>query len=276
MLSIFDMFGYEFFVRALVVGLCISICSSLLGVNMVLKNKAMIGDGLSHVGFGACAIAVSLNWAPLPFTIPVVVVASFLILKLSEKNKIHGDALIALLATSALAIGYIVIHAHGVNIDIESYLYGSIYGISNLELVLSIVLAVVVITSFILFYNRIFSVTFDESFAKSTGIKTELYSIIISVLCSLVVVIGMKVMGTLLISSLIIFPVLSSRFLFKSYRQVVISSAVISILCFFTGLVINFNIDWPVGSTIVVVNLAVLILCLIYYIIIKGKKRIAK
>ena len=265
--NILEMFNYEFVIRALVVGICISLCASLLGVNMVLKNKAMIGDGLSHVGFGACAIALALNWAPLAFTIPFVMVASFLILKLSEKNKIHGDALIALLASSSLAIGYIIIHANGVNVDIEAYLYGSIYGISNLELVLSIILAAIVILSFLLFYNRIFSVTFDEAFAKSTGIKTELYNIIISVLCSLTIVIGMKVMGTLLISSLIIFPVLSSRFLFKSYRKVVISSAIISVLCFFVGLVANFYIDWPAGSTIVVVNLAVLIGCLIYYFI---------
>ena len=272
-LSIFEPFNYEFFIRALVVGISISICASLLGVNMVLKNKAMIGDGLSHVGFGACAIAISLGWAPLAVTIPVVVVASFFILKLSEKNKIHGDALIALLASSALAIGYIVIHARGVNVDIEAYLYGSLYGISNAELILSVVLAVVVIVSFLLFYNRIFSVTFDESFAKSTGIKTGLYNVIISVLCSLTVVLGMKVVGTLLISSLIIFPVLSSRFIFKSYRQVVISSGVISVLCFFTGLLLNFYIDWPGGATIVVVNLAVLIICLIYYFI---NKRIRK
>lgn len=259
-LNILDMFSYDFIIRALIVGICISLSSSLLGVNMVLKNKAMIGDGLSHVAFGSVAIALALNWAPLVVTIPIVMVASFFILKLSEKNKIHGDALIALLASSSLAIGYIIIHANGVNIDIESYLYGSIYGITNLELVLSIILAVIVVSSFVVFYNKIFSVTFDDAFAKSTGIKTELYNIIISILCSLTVVIGMKVMGTLLISSLIIFPVLSARQIFKSYRQVVIASAIISVLCFFVGLVINFNIDWPVGATIVVVNLAVLII----------------
>ena len=270
-LSIFEMFSYEFMVRALVVGICISLCSSLLGVNMVLKNKAMIGDGLSHVAFGACAIALTLNWAPLVFTIPIVMVASFFILKLSEKNKIHGDALIALLASSSLAIGYIIIHANGVNVDIESYLYGSIYGISNFELVMSIILAVVVVSAFILFYHRIFSVTFDEAFAKSTGIKTELYNIIISILCSLTIVIGMKVMGTLLISSLIIFPVLSARQIFKSYRAVVIASAVISVTCFFLGIVINFNIDWPVGATIVVVNLAVLIVFILINVLKKYK-----
>ena len=262
-LSIFEMFSYEFIVKALVVGVCISLCSSLLGVNMVLKNKSMIGDGLSHVAFGACAIAVCLNWAPLAFSIPIVMVASFFILKLSERSKLQGDSLIALLATSSLAIGYIVIHTAGVNIDIENYLYGSIYGISNTELVLSICLLVVVLGAFIIFYNRIFSVTFDEEFSKSTGIKTELYNIIVSFLCSLTVVLGMKVMGTLLVSSLIVFPVLSSRQIFKSYKSVVISSGIIAVVCFIVGIVLNYNVDLPVGATIVVVNLAVFIVMLI-------------
>ncbi len=262
-LSIFEMFSYEFIVRAFIVGICISLCSSLLGVNMVLKNKSMIGDGLSHVAFGACAIAVCLNWAPLAFSIPIVMVASFFILKLSERSKVQGDSLIALLATSSLAIGYIVIHTAGVNIDIENYLYGSIYGISNTELILSICLLVVVLGAFILFYNRIFSVTFDEEFSKSTGIKTEVYNIIVSFLCSLTVVLGMKVMGTLLVSSLIVFPVLSARQIFKSYKSVVISSGVIAVVCFIIGLVLNYNIDLPVGATIVVVNLSVFIIMLI-------------
>ena len=262
-LSIFEMFSYEFIVKALVVGVCISLCSSLLGVNMVLKNKSMIGDGLSHVAFGACAIAVCLNWAPLAFSIPIVMVASFFILKLSERSKLQGDSLIALLATSSLAIGYIVIHTAGVNIDIENYLYGSIYGISNTELVLSICLLVVVLGAFIIFYNRIFSVTFDEEFSKSTGIKTELYNIIVSFLCSLTVVLGMKVMGTLLVSSLIVFPVLSSRQIFKSYKSVVISSGIIAVVCFIIGIILNYNVDLPVGATIVVVNLAVFIVMLI-------------
>ena len=262
-LNIFEMFTYDFIVRALIVGVCISLCSSLLGVNMVLKKKAMIGDGLSHVAFGSCAIAVCLNWAPLALTIPVVIVASFLILKISEKSKIHGDSLIAILASSSLAIGYIVIHSGGVNVDIENYLYGSIYGISSLEIALSISLAVIVLLAFILFYNRIFTVTFDEDFAKASGVKTGLYNIIISALCSLTVVIGMKVMGTLLITSLIVFPCLSARQIFKRYKTVVIASGVISVLCFIIGLILNFYVDMPVGSTIVVINLIVFIIMLI-------------
>lgn len=262
-LNIFEMFSYGFIVRAFIVGICVALSSSLLGTNMVLKNKSMIGDGLSHVAFGACAIAISLNWAPLAVSIPVVMVSSFFILKLSERSRVGGDSLIAILASSSLAIGYIIIHACGVNVDIENYLYGSIYGISTLELVLSICLLVVVLGSFIVFYNRIFSVTFDEEFSRSCGVKTEVYNVIISLLCSITVVLGMKVMGTLLISSLIVFPVLSSKQIFKNYKSVVISSGVISVSAILIGIPLNYYVDMPVGATIVVVNLVIFIVMLI-------------
>ena len=262
-LNIFEMFSYGFIARAFIVGICVALSSSLLGTNMVLKNKSMIGDGLSHVAFGACAIAISLNWAPLAVSIPVVMVSSFFILKLSERSRVGGDSLIAILASSSLAIGYIIIHACGVNVDIENYLYGSIYGISTLELVLSICLLVVVLGSFIVFYNRIFSVTFDEEFSRSCGVKTEVYNVIISLLCSITVVLGMKVMGTLLISSLIVFPVLSSKQIFKNYKSVVISSGVISVSAILIGIPLNYYVDMPVGATIVVVNLVIFIVMLI-------------
>ncbi len=258
--SFFEMFSYQFIVYALVVGISISICAALLGTSLVLKRNSMIGDGLSHVGFGACAIAIALNWAPLAFAIPIVIIASFLILKLSEKSKIHGDSAIALVASASLAIGYIVIHTSGTNIDVENYLYGSILGITKQELIMSVSLSIVVIIAFVLLYNKIFAITFDESFMKSTGGKTEIYNIIISVLCSITVVLGMKLMGALLITSLIIFPTISARQLFKTYKSVVIASVVISVLCFFIGMVMNYYIDLPIGSTIVVVNLCVLLI----------------
>lgn len=258
--SFFEMFSYQFIVYALVVGISISICAALLGTSLVLKRNSMIGDGLSHVGFGACAIAIALNWAPLAFAIPIVIVASFLILKLSEKSKIHGDSAIALVASASLAIGYIVIHTSGTNIDVENYLYGSILGITKQELIMSVSLSIVVIIAFVLLYNKIFAITFDESFMKSTGGQTEIYNIIISVLCSITVVLGMKLMGALLITSLIIFPTISARQLFKTYKSVVIASVVISVLCFFIGMVMNYYIDLPIGSTIVVVNLCVLLI----------------
>jgi zinc transport system permease protein len=258
--SFFEMFSYQFIVYALVVGISISICAALLGTSLVLKRNSMIGDGLSHVGFGACAIAIALNWAPLAFAIPIVIIASFLILKLSEKSKIHGDSAIALVASASLAIGYIVIHTSGTNIDVENYLYGSILGITKQELIMSVSLSIVVIIAFVLLYNKIFAITFDESFMKSTGGKTEIYNIIISVLCSITVVLGMKLMGALLITSLIIFPTISARQIFKKYKSVVIASVVISVLCFFIGMVMNYYIDLPIGSTIVVVNLCLLLI----------------
>ena len=261
--NVFSMLAYDFVIKALIVGVCISLCSSLLGVNMVLKNKAMIGDGLSHVAFGACAIAACLNWAPLLVSIPVVVISAFIILKLSEKSKIHGDSLIALFASSSLAIGYIVIKLGGLNQDLDSYLYGNVYMISTTELILTLILTVVVVGAFVVFYNRIFTITFDEDFSKSSGVKTELYNVIISILCAFTVVIGMKVMGTLLITSLIVFPVLSARQICKTYKHVVIASAVISVLCFVIGIITNLAVDLPVGATIVVINLIVFIVLLI-------------
>ena len=271
--NVFSMLAYDFVIKALIVGVCISLCSSLLGVNMVLKNKAMIGDGLSHVAFGACAIAACLNWAPLIVSIPVVVVSAFFILKLSERSKIHGDSLIALFASSSLAIGYIAIKLGDLNKDLDSYLYGNIYMISTTELILTLVLTVIVIGAFVIFYNRIFSITFDEDFSKSSGVRTEIYNIIISILCAFTVVIGMKVMGTLLITSLIVFPVLSARQICKTYKHVVIASAIISVLCFVIGIITNLAVDLPVGATIVVINLIVFIILLVTRLIINKSPR---
>ena len=271
--NVFSMLAYDFVIKALIVGVCISLCSSLLGVNMVLKNKAMIGDGLSHVAFGACAIAACLNWAPLIVSIPVVVISAFIILKLSEKSKIHGDSLIALFASSSLSIGYIAIKLGGLNKDLDSYLYGNIYMISTTELILTLVLTVVVIGAFVIFYNRIFSITFDEDFSKSSGVRTEIYNIIISILCAFTVVIGMKVMGTLLITSLIVFPVLSARQICKTYKHVVIASAIISVLCFVIGIITNLAVDLPVGATIVVINLIVFIILLVTRLIMNKSPR---
>lgn len=262
-LNVFEMFAYSFILRALAVGIPISICAALLGVSMVLKKNSMIGDGLSHVGFGAAAIAVTLNFAPLVVAMPVVVVAAILILKLTEKSKIHGDSAIAIIAASSLAIGYVVIHKNGANKELENYLYGSILGITNLELIIAITIGVIVIATFILLYNKVFALTFDETFFKSTGAKTNIYSTLIAILCAATVVVGMKLMGALLISSLIIFPTISARQIFKRYKSVIISSVIISVVCFLIGIVINFYVDAPVGSTIVLINLGVLILFII-------------
>ena len=258
--EIFEMFSYSFMVRAFVVGLLISLCASLIGVSLVLRKNSMIGDGLSHVGFGAFAIASILGFAPLEFAIPIVLIASFLILKISDNSKIHGDSLIAILSASSLAIGTFAISLSGVNTDINNYLFGSILSISDKDVVISVILSIVVILLYIFSYNKIFAITFDQKFAKSIGINTNLYNIIFASLCSIVVVLGMRLMGSLLISSLIIFPTISSMQIFKKFKSVVLSSVIISLLSFTIGLILSYLYETPTGSTIVIVNLVVFII----------------
>ena len=231
--DILEMFSYSFMTRAFIVGLLISLCAALIGVSLVLRKNSMIGDGLSHVGFGAFAIATVVGIAPLEFALPVVIISSFLILKISDNNKIHGDSLIALLSSSSLAIGTFVVSLSGVNTDINNYLFGSILSISDVEVIISIILSIVIILLYIFSYNKIFAITFDEKFAKSIGINTNLYNMIFASLCSIVVVLGMRLLGSLLISSLIIFPTLSSMQIFKKFKSVVISSAIISVIPLF-------------------------------------------
>lgn len=259
--SIIEMFSYSFMVRAFIVGVLISLCASLVGVSLVLRRNSMIGDGLSHVGFGAFAIATILGFAPLEFAIPIVIVISFFILKLNDNSKIHGDSAIALISASALAIGTFAISVtKGVNTDINNYLFGSILSINERDLILSLVLSVLVILLYIVSYNKIFAITFDENFAKSIGINTNLYNIIFASLCSIIVVLGMRLMGSLLISSLIIFPTLSSMQIFKKFKSVVISSVFVSIISFIVGLIVSYNYATPTGATIVIVNLFVFII----------------
>ena len=258
--DIFEMFSYSFMVRAFVVGLLISLCASLIGVSLVLRRNSMIGDGLSHVGFGAFAIATVLGIAPLEFALPLVIISSFFILKIGDNSKIHGDSIIAIMSASSLAIGTFVVSLSGVNTDINSYLFGSILSINNAELIMSIILSIVVVLLYIFSYNKIFAITFDEKFAKSIGINTNLYNMIFAILCSIVVVLGMRLMGALLISSLIIFLTLSSMLLFKKFKIVVISSIIISVIAFAVGMFISYFNTTPTGATIVIVNLVIFVL----------------
>ena len=252
------MFSYTFIVRALVVGFLVSLCASLLGVSLVLKRYSMIGDGLSHVGFAALAIASALNMAPLTVSIPVVIASAFLLLRLSEHSKIRGDAAIALFSTGALAIGVMVISmTTGMNTDVYNYLFGSILAMSKADLRLSIALSVSVLILFVVFYNKIFAVTFDETFARATGVRAGIYNMIIAVLTAVTIVLGMRMMGALLISSLIIFPALSSMRLFKSFRSVTISSALVSVFCFLAGVTISYIFSTPTGASVVVINIIV-------------------
>lgn len=259
--DILEMFSYSFMVRAFIVGLLISLCASLIGVSLVLRRNSMIGDGLSHVGFGAFAIATIFGFAPLEFSIPIVIIVSFLILRLNENSKIHGDSMIALISASSLAIGTFAISITGVNTDINNYLFGSILSINQTDVIVSVILSVIVVLLYIFSYNKIFAITFDEKFAKSIGINTNLYNMIFASLCSIVVVLGMRLMGSLLISSLIIFPTLSSMQIFKKFKIVVISSMFISIISFTIGLIVSYLNATPTGATIVIVNLIIFIIC---------------
>ncbi|MDR2191476.1 MAG: metal ABC transporter permease [Endomicrobium sp.] len=253
-----EMFSYAFLTRAVIVGVLVSLCSSLLGVVLVLKRYSMIGDGLSHVGFGSLAVAAALNIAPLTVSVPVVVFAAFLLLRVSENSKIKGDAFVALISTSAMAAGVLVISiTTGMNTDVCNYMFGSILAMTKADVYLSVTLSICVLVLFVLFYNKIFAVTFDETFAKASGVKTGALNALIAALTAITVVLGMRMMGALLISSLIIFPSLTSMRVFKSFKSVVISSALISAICFFIGVTGSFLYSTPTGASIVAVNAAV-------------------
>ena len=254
------LFSQQFLIRALVVGVLISLCSALLGVSLVLKRFSMIGDGLSHVAFGAMAIATAASVAPLYFALPIVVVAAFLLLRMSESGKIKGDAAIALISTGSLAVGVLATSmTTGMNVDIYNYMFGSILTMSKADVLTSGIIALIIITLFAVFYNEIFAVTFDESFAKATGTKVGVYNMLIAALTAVTIVIGMRMMGALLISSLIIFPTVTSMRLCKSFRSVVLSSVIISVFCFVSGLLLSIRIEAPTGASVVVMNIFMLI-----------------
>ena len=256
MSEFFHMFSFHFMQRAMLVGGLISLCAAMLGVSLVLKRYSMIGDGLSHVGFGALAIASALHVAPLAVAVPVVVVTAILLLRLSQNSKIKGDAMIAIISSSALAIGVICVSVTtGMNTEVSSYMFGSILSLSRSDAILSAILSAAVLVLFVLFYPRLFAVTFDETFAKATGTRAELYNSLLAVLTAITVVLGMRMMGALLISSLIIFPALSAMRVCRSFKSVVICAAGISLGCFAVGTVCSYLLETPTGATIVAANL---------------------
>lgn len=256
-----ELLSYNFIVRALVVGSLVSLCAALLGVNLVLKRYSMIGDGLSHVGFGSLAIAMALHLAPLAVSIPVVVLAAFLLLRLSENSKIKGDAAVALISTSALAAGVLTISlTTGMNTDVCNYMFGSILAMSTSDVTLSIVMSAVVLTLFLFFYHKLFAVTFDERFARATGVPAGLYNMLLALLTAVTIVLGMRLMGAMLISSLIIFPALTAMRICKRFRSVVLVAAVLSVFCFVAGLVASYLFSTATGASIVAVNLLMFLL----------------
>ncbi|WP_180272718.1 metal ABC transporter permease [Konateibacter massiliensis] len=255
-------FQYPFVRYALIVGVLIALCSSLLGVTLVLKRFSFIGDGLSHVAFGAMAIAAIMNFSnDMLFVLPATIICAILLLRTGQNTKIKGDAAIAMISVGALAIGYLLmnIFSTGPNLsgDVCSTLFGStsILTLTKGEVWICAVLSVLVVIIFILFYNKIFAVTFDENFAKATGTKAERYNLLIAVIIAVIIVLAMNLVGSLLISALVIFPALSAMRIFKSFFSVTICSAVLSVFCAFVGIIISILAGTPVGSTIVAVDI---------------------
>ena len=252
-----EMFSYPFMVRAILVGTIVALCSSLLGVSLVLKRYSMIGDGLSHVSFGALSIALAMGWSPLKVSIPVVVLAAFFLLRITENSRIKSDAAIAMISASSLAIGIIVTSlTTGMTTDVSSYMFGSILAMSREDVQFAAVLSMVVLGLYLFCYNKVFAVTFDENFAKATGTRTDMYNLLIAVITAVIIVLAMNLVGSLLISALIIFPALSAMRLYKRFSAVIICSAILSVLCAFFGIIVSILGGTPVGSTIVAVDIA--------------------
>lgn len=258
---------YPFVQRALIVGVLIALCSSLLGVTLVLKRFSFIGDGLSHVAFGAMAVAgITGLTNEMVLVLPVTVIAAVVLLATGQNTKIKGDASLAMLSVSALGIGYLLLNVFSssgnISGDVCSTLFGStsILTLSDFDVWLCIAMSVIVILVFVFFYNRIFAVTFDETFTTATGTRASAYNLLIAIITAVIIVLAMNLVGSLLISALVIFPALSAMRLFKSFRSVVICSAVVSVVCSLTGILISIVWSSPVGSTIVAIDLIVFVI----------------
>ncbi len=259
---------YPFVRYALIVGVLIALCSSLLGVTLVLKRFSFIGDGLSHVAFGAMAVAAVLDLTnDMLLVLPVTVISAVLLLRTGQNTKIKGDAAIAMISVGALAFGYLIMNifstSSNLSGDVCSTLFGStsILTLNQKEVWLCAVLSVLVVIIFILFYNKIFAVTFDEDFAAATGTMANAYNLLIAIVIAVIIVLAMNLVGSLLISALVIFPALSAMRMFKSFRSVTVCSAVLSVICAFSGIIVSILAGTPVGSTIVAVDAAAFVVC---------------
>lgn len=278
-----NMLSYPFMQRAFIVGALVALCSALLGVSLVLKRYSMIGDGLSHVGFGSLALATvlassgneilqKLGSEPVLFSVPIVLAAAFLLLCLSESSRINGDSAIAVISTASFAFGVMVISmTTGINTDIFNYMFGSVTALVGAYVPVYIALAAAVLILYLLFYNKLFAVTFDEDFARASGARTGRYKMLLASLTAVTVVVGMKMIGTMLITALIVLPPLSAMRLFSSFRSTVIASGVISVVCCVLGIAFSYMFSAPCGASIVCVNLFVLLASSVF-----GKLRIKK
>lgn len=255
-MSLLEMFSYPFMRRALIVGVLVSLCAALLGVSLVLKRYSMIGDGLSHVSFGALAVAVALGFTPLYFSIPVVIAAAFFLLRMAGSSHLASDAAIAVVSASALAIGVMVISlTTGMTTDVDNYMFGSVLAMREEDVVLAVIVSAAVLVLFVLFYHKLFAVTFDESFARAAGMRVSLYNTLLSILTALTIVLGMRMMGAMLISSLVIFPALTAMRLLRSFRAVVLCAGCTAVISFCAGLAFSFVYSTPVGATVVSADL---------------------
>ena len=269
-----EMLSYPFLVRALTVGLVVSLCASLLGVNLALRHFSMIGDGLSHVGFRALAVAFALHAAPLTVAIPVCIVTAFLLLRLDGSSSISGDAAIALISSGALAVGVMSVSlTTGMNTDVCNYMFGSILALSKADARISVILSICVIILYTVCYLQIFAITFDENFARATGIHTGFYDSALAVCTALTVVLGMRMTGALLISSLVIFPAMTSMRIFRRFFTVTVTSAVISVVCFILGMIISFRFSIPTGAGIVCINILLFVIFSIIGTALKAQKK---
>lgn len=260
MTSIIELLAYPFVYRALIAGALISVCASVLGVILVLKHYSLIGHGLSEIGFASISIASALGLPVMLVSAPAVIIASFVIMFVSQRFKTAGDIAIAIASSAALSLGVLVSSLTGQTSAMSSYLFGSVLALSDSDMLLAVMLSVLVMGVFIIFYNRLFLITYNEDYARSLGINTALYQLIISVLTALIVVTGMRIMGTLLISGIIILPAVTAKKFASGFRSLVIISGIISLAGFILGLVMSFMINLPAGAGVILVNTAILIL----------------
>ncbi len=268
--KLWEYLQYPFVQYALIIGVLIALCSSLLGVTLVLKRFSFIGDGLSHVAFGAMAVASVLHFTnQMVIVMPITIISAVLLLRTGQNTKIKGDAAIAMISVGALALGYLLMNifptSSNLSGDVCSTLFGSasILTLTITDVIVCAVMSVIVVAAFLLFYNKIFAVTFDENFAVAVGTKAKIYNLILAIMIAVIIVMAMDLVGSLLISALIIFPALSSMRLFGSFRSVTIFSAVLSVFCALTGIIISIIAGTPVGATIVGVDVFAFLVCLI-------------
>lgn len=264
-------------IRAALVGALVSFCSSILGVTMVLRRMSMIGDGLAHAGFGALAVATLLDSTgrfSMEISIPIVILVSFILMKIAESKSVGGDAAIAVVSTGMITAGVLIFSfTTGYTADMCSSLFGSasVLTLTDKDLYLSIGLSFVVVVLFLIFYNRIFAVTFDESFAAATGVRADVYKLLISALTSVTVVVGMKMIGSVMISALIVFPALTAMRIKKSFRGVIVTAGILSVVCFILGFVLSCELSLPVGASVVAVDLFVYVMTSAIHSV-RGKK----